>query len=214
MSNLDPTLDDDNSESQKIQVLHNRVIPGSIGTIEQLIIANHAVVVVASTSKKGRVKASKRGVSVGGADLEVILSELRPDGNESYVQAGQLRASYRQTDASSTPLQPVMYGRPDEVAPLVPGETTQVRIPIPDFAHTFRAGSAIRITVNTPGGDQPRWAYELLGLGAETTHTVVLGGPNASSVLFPVAGNRTAEVPLPACPSLRGQPCRPTPPAQ
>jgi predicted acyl esterase len=148
------------------------------------------------------------------ADLEVILSELRPDGNESYVQAGQLRASYRQTDASSTPLQPVMYGRPDEVAPLVPGETTQVRIPIPDFAHTFRAGSAIRITVNTPGGDQPRWAYELLGLGAETTHTVVLGGPNASSVLFPVAGNRTAEVPLPACPSLRGQPCRPTPPAQ
>ena len=76
MSNLDPTLDDDNSESQKIQVLHNRVIPGSIGTIEQLIIANHAVVVVASTSKKGRVKASKRGVSVGGADLEVILTGL------------------------------------------------------------------------------------------------------------------------------------------
>ena len=43
---------------------------------EHVVGANHAVVVGASTSKKGRVKTSKRGVSVGGADLEVILTGL------------------------------------------------------------------------------------------------------------------------------------------
>ena len=118
----------------------------------------------------------------------------------------------RRTDPISTPLEPVQFGREDEVEPLVPGRTTRVRVKIPDFAHSFREGSQIRLTVNTPGGDQPRWAYELLGLGAETTHTVSIGGVRPSSIALPLAGQRSPATDLPPCPSLRGQPCRPAAP--
>ena len=41
-------------------------------------------------------------------DLEVTISEVRPDGKETYVQSGWLRASYRALDAAkSTELNPV-----------------------------------------------------------------------------------------------------------
>ena len=40
-------------------------------------------------------------------DLEVTLTEVRPDGQERYIQSGWLRASHRQLDeAESTPLLP------------------------------------------------------------------------------------------------------------
>ena len=40
-------------------------------------------------------------------DLQVTLSEVRPDGNETYVQNGWLRASHRKLDARrSTPFDP------------------------------------------------------------------------------------------------------------
>ncbi len=150
--------------------------------------------------------------SATNADLEVVLTEIRPDGNETYVQAGELQASYRALRSDSTELHPVFSGTEADNAPLVPDTWTYVRVPLGHFAHAFRAGSQIRIAINTPGGDQPRWAYETLGLGPETTHTVLLGTPYSSSVALPV--NPTIEVPtpLPPCPSLRGQPCRPAQP--
>ena len=43
-------------------------------------------------------------------DLEVTISEVRPDGKETYVQSGWLRASYRKLDAAkSTDLHPVPH---------------------------------------------------------------------------------------------------------
>ena len=44
------------------------------------------------------------------AEVEAVLSEVRPDGREMRVQAGQLQVSYRALDASSTELKPVQYG--------------------------------------------------------------------------------------------------------
>ena len=40
------------------------------------------------------------------ADLEVMLSEVRPDGNETYIASGWLRASRRALSPESTPLKP------------------------------------------------------------------------------------------------------------
>ena len=144
------------------------------------------------------------------AEIEVVVSEVRPDGQELRVQAGQLQASYRALDDSSTELQPVQYGREDTWAPLVPDRWTEVRVQIPSFAHAFRAGSSIRLTVNTPGGDTARWEFELDGPGAEATHLISTGVNRPSSVVLPVVEGWAPSTPPPPC-RLRGQPCRPTP---
>ncbi len=146
------------------------------------------------------------------ADLEVVLSEVRPDGQEMLVQTGRIRTSYRALEPDSTLLHPIHLGREAGIVPLDPGSWTTVRVLIPAFGHAFRAGSRIRIAINTPGGDQPTWAYELLSVDPGTRHLVGTGGVATSSVALPVLQGVDVPTPLPACPSLRGQPCRATPP--
>jgi hypothetical protein len=145
------------------------------------------------------------------ADLEVVVSEVRPDGQEMLVQSGRLRASYRALEPESTELHPIQLGREATIAPLPTGEWTAARVLVPAFGHVFRAGSRVRVTINTPGGDQPTWAYDLLDLPTGTQHLLGTGGVAASSVALPVVGGMTVTTPLPPCPSLRGQPCRPAP---
>ena len=83
---------------------------------------------------------------VDDADLEVNLTEVRPDGQEMYVQSGWLRASLRQAgprrDRAVAGDRPSSQG---DWAPLVPGAWTQVRVGIAGFQHVFRAGSRIRV---------------------------------------------------------------------
>ncbi len=148
------------------------------------------------------------------AEFEVLLSEIRPDGQEVRVQVGQLEWAYRKLDSSSTLLQPVQYGRESDYDLLEPGEWSYGRIQIPAFAHAFRAGSAIRLTVNTPGGDTARWEFELDGPGAEATHVIGTGVGRQSSVVLPVVKGLPVPTPLPECNSLRGQPCRTAPPIE
>lgn len=142
------------------------------------------------------------------ADLEVVLSEIRPDGQEVLVQTGRLRASYRALEAESTELRPIHLGREAGVLPLPTGQWTKVRILVPAFGHAFRAGSKVRLAVNTPGGDQPTWSYELLAVDPSVRHGVGTGGAVASSVALPVLAGLDVPTALPPCPSLRGQPCR------
>ena len=145
------------------------------------------------------------------ADLEVVLSEVRPDGKEVLVQTGRLRASYRALERGSTELHPIQLGRERGIAPLPAGQWTSARVLIPAFGHVFRPGSRVRLAINTPGGDQATWAYELLDLPAGTEHLLGVGGPAASSVALPLVPGQVVPVALPPCPSLRGQPCRPAP---
>ena len=56
------------------------------------------------------------------ADLEVTLSEVRADGQETYVQSGWLRASHRKAGPNATPLWPDHSFEQKDSAPLVPGE--------------------------------------------------------------------------------------------
>ncbi len=148
------------------------------------------------------------------AHLQVTLSEIRPDGNEVYVSAGWLRASRRGLAADATELDPNPSGREEDSTPLVPGEWTQVRIEIFPFAHIVRAGSKLRISVHTPGGDRPRWAW-ILDEQEDADFEVAFDAEHASSVALPwvpqVSGYPRS---LPICPGLRGQPCRPATPYQ
>jgi hypothetical protein len=142
------------------------------------------------------------------ADLEVTLSEVRPDGQESYVSNGWLRASRRALSAESTPLQPVQTHLEADVEPLEPGQWVPVRIEIYPFAHVFRAGSRLRVEVSTPGANKGRWKFDVLPLGPNVYHAVSHSESRPSSLLLPVIPDVDVPTPLPPCPGLRSQPCR------
>jgi hypothetical protein len=147
-------------------------------------------------------------------DLQVTLSEVRPDGAETYVQNGWLRASHRKLDnAASTALAPVPTHLRRDARPLPAGRYSIVRVPLFPVAHAFRAGSRIRVTVQAPGGDRPRWAFATVDDGY-AENTIGLGGPYASRLVLPVIQGATAQgTPLPPPTALRGQPSRPYVPA-
>jgi len=141
-------------------------------------------------------------------DLQVTLSEIRPDGQETYVQNGWLRASHRKLSPESTELSPDPTHLAQDAAPLPAGKFTLVRIPFFPVAHAFRAGSRIRVTIEAPGGDRPRWKFATLENGT-TKNTISLGGAQASKLVLPVWPGATAKgTPLPAPTALRGEPNR------
>jgi len=142
------------------------------------------------------------------ADFEVLLSEVRPDGRETYVQAGWQRASARALAPDATALRPIKTFLESDVAPLPADRFEEVRIEIFPFAHVFRAGSRIRIAVDTPGDSRERWRFMLLEYDGPVTNTVAHSATHPSSVLLPVVPGVDVPTGLPPCPSLRGQPCR------
>jgi predicted acyl esterase len=140
-------------------------------------------------------------------DLEVTISEVRPDGNETYVQSGWLRGSQRALDVQeSTDLLPVQTHARADVAPLSATKAQLMRVPLYPFAHAFRAGSRIRIVVQPPGGNRPSWAFA--ALAGPRTVTVSHSEAQPSKVVLPVVSGVDVSTPLPACGTLRGQPCR------
>jgi predicted acyl esterase len=144
-------------------------------------------------------------------DLQVTLSEVRPDGGETYVQTGWLRASHRKIDdTASTILRPVQTHYGADVADLPAGQFVLARVEMFPFAHVFRAGSQIRISVEAPGGDRPEWKFDALPLpvGGSVTNTIAHSAAYPSRVVLPVVPDDDVTTPLPPCPSLRGQPCR------
>jgi len=60
----------------KIEVLSNRLVPGSDGSIEHVVIANNAVTVIRSTPLRGRVRVTKDDVFVGGVSCKILLTGL------------------------------------------------------------------------------------------------------------------------------------------
>jgi len=142
-------------------------------------------------------------------DLQATVSEVRPDGSELFVQSGTLRASDRALDpVRSTATHPVPTYLLSTVRPLPKGTFTEVRVPILPFAYSFRAGSRIRVTVTAPGGDRPAWVFDTLRTGGAVTDTVGIGGSTPSALVLSVVPGITPPDAQPACPSLRGQPCR------
>jgi uncharacterized protein len=94
-------------------------------------------------------------------DLEATVTELRPDGEETYVQRGWLRASHRKLDRKrSSRLRPYQTQRRPDAKALVPGRPTHMRLEVFPFAHAFRKGSRLRIWIEAPTGHTGFWAFE------------------------------------------------------
>ena len=145
----------------------------------------------------------------GDADIQVTVTELRPDGNEAYVQRGWLRLSNRALDsARSTPLLPVHAERPDSALPLLPGRPVFARVEINKMGHYFRAGSRLRIWIDTPA--------QTGGLRFDTftqqqrIHVLHNAG-YASLLRFGVLRDVKGMSAYPECGTSLMQPCRPDP---
>jgi len=125
-----------------------------------------------------------------------------------FIQSGWLRASLRKLASSSTELRPEPTYRQEDESMLVPGAWAQVRVGIAAFAHVSRAGSSVRISVDTPGDSRVRWQFALKDFPTPVSYDVGHSWDHPSSVVLPVLAGEVAKTPLPPCPSLRGQQCR------
>ncbi len=149
-------------------------------------------------------------------DLEVAVTEVRPDGQETYVQSGWLRASHRSTldPATSTVLDPRYTDDAGKTRAMPAGQYALVRVPLFPIAHAFRAGSRIRVIIQAPGGNQPLWSFQDLPASGPTRNDVSRSGRLASAIVLPVNPTVSVPTPLPPCPALRGEPCRPASPPE
>jgi predicted acyl esterase len=147
--------------------------------------------------------------SAADSDLQVTLSEVRPDGLETYVQNGWLRASHRKLDKqTSSKLEPRPTHLEKHAAQLPAGSFSKVRVGLFAVAHVFRAGSRIRISVEAPGGDRTRWAFDTLVTGGTVENEIARTPGQPSRLVLPVVSGVDVPPGLPPCPGLRGQPCR------
>lgn len=138
-------------------------------------------------------------------DLQVTLSEVRPDGMEMFIQRGWLRASKRNIDAErSSEVRAYQSFLAKDEAPLSPNKPELARIEINKFAHVFRAGSSIRVTFDTPSNT----GYWIFGNDkTPSTNTIWHDSAAPSSIVLgylPYAHAAT----LPSCDSTLRQPCR------
>jgi uncharacterized protein len=142
-------------------------------------------------------------------DLQATISEVRPDGKETFVQGGWLRANERKLDAAkSTPLEPVLSLRASDVSPLPANKFVEVTIPLYYEGHVYRAGSRIRVTITAPNGDQPIWSFGETDPNGTATVAIARSKQMPSSLLLPVVPGVSVPTGLPPCPGLRGEPCR------
>jgi predicted acyl esterase len=142
-------------------------------------------------------------------DLQVTLTEVRPDGKETFVQNGWLRANERKLDKrKSTPLEPWLSLRARDVKPLPKGRFAKVTIPLYYEGHAYRAGSRIRVTITAPNGDQPIWSFGETKPKGRATVAVAHSKKRPSRLVLPVVRGATIPTGLPPCPGLRGEPCR------
>jgi hypothetical protein len=136
--------------------------------------------------------------------VQVTLSEVRPDGQETYVENGWLRLSHRRLDpARSTALRPYHPYRQADTEQLTPGKPELARIELLPFDHVFRAGSSLRLSIDTPGG-----YFQMTPIAA--TNTVYHQPGMGSKLVLGWLPRATAQAPLPACETLLNQPCRPS----
>ena len=119
-------------------------------------------------------------------DLQATISEVRPDGVETFVQNGWIRSEGRK-----------------------PGRFVKVTIPLYYEGHAYRTGSRIRVTIAAPNGTQPVWSFAQTEPKGTAKVAVALSKQTPSKLLLPVVPGVSVPTGLPPCPGLRGEPCRP-----
>lgn len=158
--------------------------------------------------------------SVPQTEVEVTLTEIRPDGTEMFVQNGWLRSDLRTPGPDATALFPDQRALEGDASSLPVGDWEPMRVELQPSAHIFRAGSRLQISIHAPGGNMSNWTLEtdasLDGTTVEVGHHLA----HASKLVLPlVPGIWGFADDLAECPPnpdeagqlltyVRGQPCR------
>jgi predicted acyl esterase len=142
-------------------------------------------------------------------DLQVTVSEIRPDGKETFVQGGWVATLARKLDRrKSTYLEPVLSLRKRDFKAMPRKRFVPVTIPLYYEGHAYRAGSRIRVTITAPNGDQPIWAFSRLHTKGTPRVSIAFSHRKPSNLTLPVVPGLSIPTGLPPCPGLRGEPCR------
>jgi uncharacterized protein len=145
-------------------------------------------------------------------DVQVTVTEVRPDGQEVWVQRGWLRASHRALDeARSTPFTPHHPHTRATTTDMPAGKPQLLRVEIHPFGHTFRKGSSLRIWVEQPSLTG-LWGFDT----RKTPQTVTVhhGKAHPSRVVLGVLPAANVEADLPSCENLLNLACRANPEPQ
>jgi len=150
-------------------------------------------------------------------DLQATISEVRPDGNETFVQNGWIRASERKlsTDSNNmfkrlgTTLEPIPSFTTADASPMPAGQFVKVAVPLYYQGHAYRVGSRIRVTIAAPNGTQQIWSFGQTQPAGTGNVSIAFSTSMQSSLVLPVVPAVTVPTARPACPSLRNEPCRP-----
>jgi uncharacterized protein len=160
--------------------------------------------VIGAGALQAWIRSSARDV-----DLQVTVSEVRPDGKETFVQNGWLRTNGRKLDRKkSTLLEPVLSLRKSDAAPLPKGQWAKVTVPLYYEGHVYRSGSRIRVTIAAPQGDQPIWAFDETNPAGAARVLLAHSRKMPSRLVLPEVPGVNVPTGLPPCPGLRGEPCR------
>ena len=157
------------------------------------------------------VRSSKRDV-----DLQATVTEVRPDGKETFVQDGWMRASERKLSTNSdnmfkqpsTVLAPIPTFTAADAKPLPKGRYVEVTIPLYYEGHVYRAGSRIRVIIAAPNGTQPIWSFAEPKPPGKARVWVAFSPTMPSALILPVVPGVAVPTGLPPCPGLRNEPCR------
>ena len=140
-------------------------------------------------------------------DLQITLTEVRPDGQEVYVARGWLRASHlRLDDARSTALAPYHTDQQADTVSLQPGTPTYLRVQLWPFDYVFRAGSSLRLWIDAPTGETGGWSLQFTPTPA--MNGIYSDAAHPSALVLGRASGGDPAPPLPPCDTLLNQPCR------
>jgi predicted acyl esterase len=153
--------------------------------------------------------------STSDVDLQATVSEVGPEGHETFVQDGWLRASERQLTTTAnnifkqepTLLEPIPAFT--KSVPMPEGKFVPIVIPLYFEGHAYRAGSRIRVTIAAPNGTQPIWSFShTQPEGTTATVSITFSPTKPASLILPIVPSASVPTAQPACPSLRNEPCR------
>ena len=127
-----------------------------------------------------------------------------------------MRASERKLSTGSnnmfkqpgTAIEPVPSFTQADAAPMPAGQFVKVVVPLYYEGHAYRAGSRIRVTISAPNGSQPVWSFAQTTPKPTGNVEIAFSDVMPSSVVLPVVPGVSVPTALPACPSLRNEPCR------
>ncbi|ESQ81728.1 hypothetical protein ABENE_21550 [Asticcacaulis benevestitus DSM 16100 = ATCC BAA-896] len=142
-------------------------------------------------------------------DVQVTLTELRPDGKEVYIQRGWLRLSHRTQDTGkSTVLRPFALNTTSSLLALTPDEPVLGRVELPKFNHAFRAGSRIRLWVETPS---QTGGYGFAPISTPAINKVWHDADHPSRLVLGTVDASKVPPTLSDCGAIIMQPCRADP---